>query len=206
MTTTIQPVRQSREEKRRSHERIVAAAAREIRVSGTEAPSVAEVMQAAGMTHGGFYKHFASRDELIAEAAACACADGARRLNEAVADAEDPYAGLVDSYLAAAHREDRATGCAVAALTGDAARPGNPARAAYTRQVHAYVERLRGLQPSSGTPAEDRRRAIAAMSTLIGTLTVARGVDDPQLADEILAAGRQALLDAAAGERSAASG
>lgn len=77
-------MRQSQEEKSRSHERIVEAAARRIREAGTDGPGVAEIMAAAGMTHGGFYKHFGSRDELVAEAAERACADGSARVAKAI--------------------------------------------------------------------------------------------------------------------------
>jgi TetR/AcrR family transcriptional regulator, transcriptional repressor for nem operon len=186
-------MKRSREEKAESHERIVEVAARRIRESGTDVPSVAEIMEAAGMTHGGFYKHFGSRDELIAEATKRACAEGSVRVVEMTEGAEDPFAALVTGYLSAQHRDDPGSGCAVAALSSDAARSGNPARAEYTAQVRRYVDSLQSLLPSSGSRSEDRDRSIAALSTLVGTLIVARAVDDEALADEILSAGCLAL-------------
>jgi TetR/AcrR family transcriptional regulator, transcriptional repressor for nem operon len=164
MMRIIQAMRHSEAEKQRSHDRIVEVAARRIREAGTDGPGVAEIMAAAGMTHGGFYKHFGSRDE------------------------------LVETYLSAGHRDDPGTGCAVAALGGDVARPGNAARPAYTEQVRRYIDRLQSLLPQDGSPAQRRERAIATMSTLIGGLVIARAVDDPSLSDEVLAATRDALL------------
>src|SRR5579875_1380660 len=99
MMTIIHVMRQSRQEMERSHERIVEAAARRIREAGTEGPGVAEIMRGAGMTHGGFYKHFRSRDALIAEAAERACAEGAEHWSDALEGAEDPLAAFIAGYL-----------------------------------------------------------------------------------------------------------
>jgi TetR/AcrR family transcriptional repressor of nem operon len=190
-------MRHSQEDKLRSHERIVEVAARRIREAGTDGPGVAEIMAAAGMTHGGFYKHFDSRDELIAEAAAQACADGSVRLAETTDQAADPLAALIGTYLSAEHRDDPGTGCAVAALGGDAARPGNAARGAYTEQIRRYIDRLDGLLAAPGSADDSREQAIATMSTLVGALIISRAVDDPVLADEVLAGTRDVLLSAA---------
>ena len=104
-------MRHSREDKAASHERIVEIAAARIRESGTEQPGVAEIMRAAGLTHGGFYKHFGSRDELVAEAVERALTDSEPRLVEIAAGAEDPLAAFADAYVSAAHRDDPASGC-----------------------------------------------------------------------------------------------
>jgi TetR/AcrR family transcriptional repressor of nem operon len=184
----------SRDDKTRSHERIVEVAAHRIRESGTEAPGVAEIMKTAGLTHGGFYKHFASRDELIAEAADRSFADGSQRISQLVDGAEDPLEALVEGYLSPEHRDDPGSGCGVAALSGDAARADDRVRHAYTAQVSRYVDRLEGLLPPAGSPDKDRERATVAVSTLIGALLMARAVDDPALADEILTAARNSLL------------
>jgi TetR/AcrR family transcriptional regulator, transcriptional repressor for nem operon len=189
-------MRHSEQEKQRSHRRIVEVAARRIREAGTDGPGVAAIMSAAGMTHGGFYKHFGSRDELIAEAAALACADGAARVAKTIENAADPLAALITTYLSAGHRDDPGTGCAVAALGGDAARPGNAARDAYTEQVRRYVDRLGELLAAADAPGDAtarRARAIAIMSSLVGALIISRAVDDPSLADEVLRATRDSL-------------
>jgi TetR/AcrR family transcriptional repressor of nem operon len=194
MMTIIWPMGHSRDDKTRSHERIVEIAARRIREVGTDAPGVAEIMKTAGLTHGGFYKHFASRDELIAEAADRSFTDGSRRISELVEGAEDPLGSLVEGYLSAEHRDAPGSGCGVAALSGDAARADDRLRQAYTAQVSRYIDRLEGLLPSTGSPDEDRERATVAVSTLVGSLLMARAVDDPALADEILTAARNSLL------------
>src|ERR1700754_1898934 len=114
-------MRATRAEKAASHERIVEEAARQIRERGADQPGVAEIMRAAGMTHGGFYKHFSSRDELISEAAERAMADAESVVTESLDD-DDPLAAFTDWYMSTAHRADPGHGCAVAALGGDAAR------------------------------------------------------------------------------------
>src|SRR3954451_13642329 len=128
-------MRRSKEDKAASHERIVAIAAARIRESGTEQPSVGEIMRAAGLTHGGFYKHFESRHELIAEAVERALTDSESRVAQRMAGAEDPLAAFVDAYVSAAHRDDPASGCGVVALGADMPRVGGSAQEAYRVQV-----------------------------------------------------------------------
>src|SRR5918997_3712890 len=99
MIDIISSMRQSREEKARTHDRIVEIASARIREAGIEGPGVAEIMQAAGLTHGGFYKHFGSRDDLIAEAADRAFADSEQAVQEVTSRAEDPLAAFVDWYV-----------------------------------------------------------------------------------------------------------
>ena len=135
-------MRHSKEDKAASHERIVEIAAARIRESGTEQPGVAEIMRAAGLTHGGFYKHFGSRDELIAEAVERALTDSEPRLVEIAAGAEDPLAAFADAYVSAAHRDDPASGCGVVALGTDMPRVGGPAQEAYRAQVERYLAHL----------------------------------------------------------------
>jgi TetR/AcrR family transcriptional repressor of nem operon len=181
---------------------IVEIAAQRIREAGTGAPGVAEIMKTAGLTHGGFYKHFASRDELIAEAADRSFADGSQRISELTEGAEDPLEALVEGYLSPEHRDAPGSGCGVAALSGDAARADDRVRRAYTAQVGRYVDRLQELLPSTGSPDEDREQATVAVSTLVGALLMARAVDDRALADEILTAARNALFTRTATARS----
>ena len=109
----------SQTEKTRNHDRIVEVAARRIREAGTEAPGVAEIMAGAGLTHGGFYKHFGSRDELIAEAAEHTYAESERAAQQVIDGADDPLAAFVDWYLSAEHRDDPGSGCSVVALGND---------------------------------------------------------------------------------------
>jgi TetR/AcrR family transcriptional repressor of nem operon len=173
----------SQEEKAKNHQRIVDIAARRIRESGTDGPGVAEIMSEAGLTHGGFYKHFDSRDDLVAEAVDAAMEQGIETFREATADAEDPLAAFVDWYLSADHREDPGSGCPVVALGADATRADDRVRAAYRRQVERYIADMEGLL---GGDEDTRRRAIAAVSSMVGALLISRAVDDEKLSDEIL--------------------
>jgi TetR/AcrR family transcriptional regulator, transcriptional repressor for nem operon len=183
-------MRQSREEKARTHERIVEIASQRIREAGIEGPAVAEIMQAAGLTHGGFYKHFGSRDDLVAEAADRAFADGERSFHEVTAGAPDPLAAFVDWYVSADHRDDPAAGCPVVALGDDVRRCDDRVRAAYRRQVERYLAELERLL---GGGEDARRRATVALSTLVGSIMLARAVDHEELSDEILRDVRAAL-------------
>lgn len=193
MTDIISFMGHSQDEKTRSHERIVEIAAQRIREAGTGGPGVAEIMKTAGLTHGGFYKHFGSRDELIAEAASRTFADGERAVAEVTEGAEDPLDAFVAWYLSADHRDDPGSGCGVVALGADMARADDGLRTAYTDQVNRYVGRLQELLGRSGDTAADRRQAVAAFTTLVGAVLVARAVNDPALSDEILADARAAL-------------
>ncbi len=189
--------RHSQEEKARSHERIVDIAAARIREAGTTTPSVAEIMQAAGLTHGGFYKHFDSRDDLVAEAVERAFAESRQATAEVIEGAEDPLAAFVDWYVSSEHRDDPASGCSVVALGGEVARADARIRTAYTDQVESYLaqleELLGGAHADMPVDPETRRRATVMLSTLVGAVLVARAVDDPALSDEIIGDVRAAL-------------
>jgi TetR/AcrR family transcriptional repressor of nem operon len=182
--------RHSQEEKARSHDRIVDIAAARIREAGTTAPSVAEIMQAAGLTHGGFYKHFESRDDLIAEAVDRTFADSQKAAAAVIEGAENPLGAFVDWYVSAEHRDDPAQGCGVVALGGEVSRSDPRVRSAYTGQVKRYLAQLEqllgGSDARAGVDREARTEAIVILSTLDGALLVARAVDDPDLSDEII--------------------
>jgi TetR/AcrR family transcriptional regulator, transcriptional repressor for nem operon len=188
----------SQDEKAASHRKIVEVAAVKMREGGTDGPGVAEIMGAAGLTHGGFYKHFGSRDELVAEAVELAIEQGREGRARAVEGAADPLAAFVDWYLSPTHRDDAAGGCAVVALGADATRSGERVRAAYTGQVEHYIRDLEAaLAERDGAAGEDdperRREAIAAVSAMVGALLMSRAVDDPELSEEILGAVRASV-------------
>ncbi|HEX6715340.1 MAG TPA: TetR/AcrR family transcriptional regulator [Thermoleophilaceae bacterium] len=183
-------MRKSTEEKAKTHERIVELASRSIREQGLDRPGVAEIMKAAGLTHGGFYKHFGSRDDLIAAATEDAVAASDRHLHGLTDDATDPLAAFVDWYVSAEHRDDPGAGCAVAALGGDAGRADERVRSAYRAQVERYLEDVeRFLGGGEGA----RQRAIVAVSALVGAVVLSRAVDDEALSDEFLDTVREAL-------------
>jgi TetR/AcrR family transcriptional repressor of nem operon len=184
-------MRQSREEKAKTHRRIVELASARIREEGLDGPGVAEIMQAAGLTHGGFYKHFGSRDDLIAEASEHAFAFADQTLDHHAHDPHDPLASWVDWYASEEHRDDPGAGrCPVAALVGDAGRADDGVRAGYSAVVERYIETLEGML---GGREDSRRQAIIMASTLVGSLALSRAVDDEALSREILSSAREVL-------------
>jgi TetR/AcrR family transcriptional repressor of nem operon len=168
-----------------SHDRIVQAAASRVREDGVEGIGVADLMKDAGLTHGGFYRHFASREELVAEAIERALHEGAEAVAAVANITECPVAALVDAYLSTTHRDELATSCAVTTLAADVARSNDRARSAYTRQVGMYLELLAKLIVGN-QQRSTRMKAIAALSTLVGAVSMARAVNDEKLSREIL--------------------
>ena len=129
-------MRVSREKAAENRERIIDAAGALFRAKGFDGIGVADIMKAADLTHGGFYGHFASKDDLIAQASKRAMARAATNWSKVTADAaDDPYAALLKHYLSPRHRDDPGKGCAFAALSADAARCGKPVRAAFSRRT-----------------------------------------------------------------------
>ncbi len=190
-------MRVSREKAAENRERILNAAAGLFRAKGFAGVGVADIMHSADLTHGGFYGHFASKDDLVAQASRRTMRRAAANWEGVVADAPDhPYAALLDHYLSARHRDDPGRGCAFAALGNDAARGGRTVRRAFAEGLQPLLDILTEAIPGR-SKAVRRRKAVAAMATLVGALTLARAVDDPELSDEILTAARRELLAAA---------
>lgn len=168
----------SRDQVAENRRKILEAAGRLFRAKGFEAVTVAEVMKAAGLTHGGFYGHFASKDDLIAQALTHTLAGGG--LGGSGLD------GYAAHYLTPEHRDDRAGGCPVAGLASEAGRQSADARAAMGAGLRRQIERLSADAPGN-TPAERRRAAIGGWAAMVGAMILARMGDDPQLSDEVLA-------------------
>lgn len=178
--------------------RIVTEASRLFRARGFDGVGVAEIMQAAGLTHGGFYGHFASKDALAAEACAQAFAETAAFLPEGEGDVSDLLAYL-DGYLSARHRDRPATGCAMAAYGTEVPRQEAPLRAAFADGVEGFAAAIEARLPggaSKPAKAARRARALAILSAMIGGLTLARATAkaDPALSAEILAGVRGELV------------
>ncbi len=182
-------MRKSKEEAAETRRRIITAAAGEFRERGIVATGLAALMQTAGLTHGGFYKHFESKDQVVAEA----CAEAVRVLLEKLEDA--PSKGSVlESYLSIRHRDDPATGCPLAALGSELARSDDKTRAAATEGFLRLVNVLAGK--SGRVPPEvARRRALVAVSTMIGAVTMSRVVTDAELSAEILMEAEKSLTE-----------
>ena len=180
-------MRVSRQEVAQNRERIVEAASRLFRDRGFDGIGVDAIMREAGLTHGGFYRHFDSKEALAAEATKHAI-DRSNAWQAGVTSLGE----LVSGYLSSRHRADRANGCPVAALGADVARHGASTRKGLTAGIRGQVDRIAALL-KRGTPANRRRRAIVTYAGIVGALTLARAVDDPALAQEILVAARDAF-------------
>ncbi|KVW11438.1 TetR family transcriptional regulator [Burkholderia cepacia] len=180
----------SRQQAAENRSAIVAAAERLFRVRGVDAVGLTELMKEAGFTQGGFYNHFKSKDALVAEVMEKAMQDRADSPNVGSLDAQ------VASYLSAAHRDNVEAGCPLSGFAGDAPRLTDAARACYAHGLATYLDRLeRMVAVEGGTPGQTRRDAIAVFNQMVGALVLSRAIacTEPALADEILAAGRDAL-------------
>lgn len=178
------PAGQSRKEV--THQRIVAAAARAIRRSGYDGTGVADIMKEVGLTHGGFYAHFASRDAMLAEAADSAGAETVARLTQVVreAPAGKELQALVGAYLSEEHVANAESGCPVAALGSEMPRQAAKVRRAATRRMKEMLDLLGRYLPGHGQPgAQDE--ALVTIATMVGALVLARAVDDPALSRAI---------------------
>ncbi len=176
----------SRASKRQHHEEIVGVASSRFREDGIDRVGVADLMHDAGLTHGGFYRHFESRDELVAEGVTRALHDGGQAMAAVAESPHDPLAAVIDAYLSVSHRDGLGTSCAVTTLAADVARSNPRARSAYTSQVGVYIEMLVRLLPTGPTD-RTRATAITALSALVGAVSMARAVNDEALSREILA-------------------
>ena len=173
------------------HEMILKEAARLFRESGFDGAGVAQIMKAAGLTHGAFYAHFASKGALEAEAVECAFAQSDERIYALSTNAGDPKQVFLDSYLSAAHRDRPGSGCVIAALGPEIARE-SAAREPFTQRVKQMIDRMaRRFRWKRRSAA--RHNAIHLVSAAVGALTLARAVNDPQLSDEILESVRDSL-------------
>ena len=180
-----------------NRDRIIDTAGALFRAKGFGGIGVADIMKAAELTHGGFYGHFASKDDLIAQASRRSMQRAAQNWKKVVAESgSDAFATLLTRYLSPRHRDDPGQGCAFAALSGDAARCGKPVREAFAEGLEPLIDILSGIV-GGRTRAARRRKAIAALSELIGALILSRAVGNGGLSDEILDAGRRELLAAA---------
>ncbi|WP_416464105.1 TetR/AcrR family transcriptional regulator [Sphingomonas sp. VDB2] len=180
----------SRDQAARNREKVIDAASRLFRARGVEGVGIGEVMRECGLTHGGFYNQFESKEALAAEACAASLAASAlrwRAVMEAAGQGDAP-AAIAGNYLNARNRDAPDTGCALIALGPDAARRGGDLAEAFRNGF----EELTAILEQAG-PDLSRQDALARMAQMVGAMVLARGVGDPALSDEILAATRRAL-------------
>jgi TetR/AcrR family transcriptional repressor of nem operon len=182
MIMQTRTLRTTRGRKETSHERIVEAAARAIRRNGYGGAGVADIMKDAGLTHGGFYAHFSSREAMLAEAADRASATGIAELARiaAAAPPEQALRELLKAYLSKAHVENVENGCSLAALCSETPRQAPEVRHIVTRQIREMVDLVARQSPDWGQPGA-HERALVTVATMVGTLQLARAVDDARL-------------------------
>jgi TetR/AcrR family transcriptional repressor of nem operon len=191
-------VKVSRQKAAENRERIIDAASTLFRTKGFNGIGVADIMKSAKLTHGGFYGHFASKDDLVAQASERALLRAAHNWSRVVGDAPDGgYAALLRHYLSPRHRDDPGHGCAFAALSGDAGRCGKTVRNTFGTGLEPLIAIVAEAVPGR-SKTQRRRKAVATVAAMVGALILARAVEDKGLSDEILAAVRLELLEAAA--------
>jgi TetR/AcrR family transcriptional regulator, transcriptional repressor for nem operon len=164
--------------------------------------SVADLMKLAGLTHGGFYSHFESREALVIEAFALAMDRTVTKWLKLMKGMpiEQRFDAIVEAYLSPGHRDDRARGCVLPALGTDIARSGRKARHIFARKLDEMIDVVARLFPEK-SPKEACQIATGALATMMGSIVLARAVGDRNLSDEILEACRQTLSGQSAGRR-----
>lgn len=180
------PARTSTRRKEVTHERIVETAARAIRRSGYDGTGVADIMKEAGLTHGGFYAHFASREAMLAEAADRAGAESVAAAERIVAAVPPDLAlqSLLQAYLSQEHLENAEIGCPIAALGSEMPRQASEVRRSATRRIKEMIDLVARQSPDWGQPSA-HEHALVTVATMVGTLLLARAVDEPKLSDAL---------------------
>ncbi|QCX48145.1 TetR/AcrR family transcriptional regulator [Ralstonia pseudosolanacearum] len=175
--------------KEASHERIVRAAARAIRRSGYSGTGVADIMKEAGLTHGAFYAHFPSREAMLAEAADRASAESNAVAASVIAAVppEQALRALIQVYLSKEHLKGIETGCPISALCSEMPRQSPEVRRVATRRIKEMIDIVARQLPDWGQPSA-HERALVTVATMVGTLVLARAVDEPALSEALCGA------------------
>jgi TetR/AcrR family transcriptional repressor of nem operon len=191
-------MRVSRIQAAENRQTVIDVASRLFRERGFDGIGLKDLMKAAGLTQGAFYKQFASKEDLAVEASRRALESASRRWSDAAAkNPDDPLGAVIAFYLSGDHREEKMDGCPIVALGADAARQGSDVKAAFEAGIKAHLEVLgrfiaeAGGEASSGT-------AMAILSTMVGAVTLSRVVNDPDLAQALLDAAVEQVREAAA--------
>jgi TetR/AcrR family transcriptional repressor of nem operon len=191
-------MRYSREHKLETRARIVKKASVRLREKGAHGIGVADLMKDAGLTHGGFYAHFDSREALVIEAFAYAMERGTERWRKLAEQAppDKRLATIVESYLTPQHRDDPGHGCAIPTLGAEIARESPKTRKAFAAKLEQMIDAVAAQIP--GVPRKAaRKQAMTTIATMMGTMVLARIAGNGEFSDEILGAGRAALVDRA---------
>jgi TetR/AcrR family transcriptional repressor of nem operon len=189
-------MRYSREHKQETHDRIVRKASVRLREKGAHGIGVADLMKEAGLTHGGFYAHFDSREALVIEAFAYAmdrAMDNWRKASDQVAP-DKRLTQMVETYLSTLHRDDPGHGCSIPALGAEISRESPKTRKAFAGKLDEMIEMM--ADHVTGVPRKAaRKQAIATLATMAGTMLLARIAGNGELSDEVLKAGKDTALD-----------
>jgi TetR/AcrR family transcriptional regulator, transcriptional repressor for nem operon len=187
-------MRRSREEAAETRRNIVKTAGIRFRQNGICETGLADLMESAGLTHGGFYRHFDSKDQLVSEASAGAFAAkiGEMQASASTARGRKGLEAIVNDYLSPEHRKDRAHGCPLAALGSELARSDKSTRSAATKGILKMIAEVAERMKDPGTDRA-KKSASVFLATMLGALTISRIVADPKVSNEILAAARAKL-------------
>ncbi|HEX6041727.1 TetR/AcrR family transcriptional regulator [Longimicrobium sp.] len=191
-------VRYSRGHKEKTREQIVDTAARAFREEGVSGVGIGELMGRAGLTHGGFYAHFPSKDALVAEACGRAVDQTWAQMHALVAQAPpgEELATFIRAYVSRTHRDDPGGGCMMPSIGSEMARQDPDVRAAFTAQIRRVLENIQALMPD--TPNREDR-ALTLLSGMAGAVLLSRAIDDPAMSDRILKLNRDFWIQQLAG-------
>lgn len=180
----------SQADKAKNRERILDEAARQLRETGLEALSVGKLMQKVNLTHGGFYGHFASRSDLIAQALKRALTAGESQAR-AARDPDKPrtFSAMVRSYVSRAHRDSRSSGCAIAALISDVGRADEQSREVMASHIEGFI-----AAAAASIGDQNDERAMTAVSAMIGAIAISRVLTDQKRSDAVLRAVRDNIV------------
>jgi TetR/AcrR family transcriptional repressor of nem operon len=194
-------MRYSKEHKQETHARIVKKASVRLREKGAHGIGVADLMKEAGLTHGGFYAHFDSREALVIEAFNYAMDRGTERWRKVAAETppDKRLTTIIESYLTPVHRDDPGNGCAVPALGAEIARESPKTRRAFAAKLEQMIDMMADQILDVPRKAA-RKQAMATLATMMGTMVLSRVAGTGEFSSEILSAGREAVLDRAAGK------
>jgi TetR/AcrR family transcriptional repressor of nem operon len=179
-------MRVSRDQAAQNRQRIIEVASKLFRERGFDGIGVADLMKSAGLTHGGFYGNFESKEDLMVEACTHALEGTLNRLKNAADRAgENALSVVASTYLSSGHRDQPGEGCVMAALGAEAARHDSPLRAEFTKSFRSMMDLLTQLVPGKSKRVK-RERALATFASMVGAIVLARAVDDAELSDEVL--------------------
>jgi TetR/AcrR family transcriptional repressor of nem operon len=176
--------------KEQTRQKILQAAAVRLRAKGMAASGVATLMGDVGLTQGGFYAHFKSKDALVCEALEGCMAQVHDRLEALIADSPEPFQTLLDLYLSPAHRDAAGDGCTAAALAGEMAQSSEDVRSMFTGRVQQMCQLIAATLPPAWQQARRQACAETVYAMLVGILSMARAVNDAALSDRLLANGK----------------